>query len=86
MLGVRYYMATSTDAIPARINPDLTEVATSGPWVVYEVADSDLVTLARQPAGGARRRRRRLTTGWMNRWKIWPITNPGTSFFHHPAR
>ena len=44
LLGVRYYMAVSEAAIAdARGNPDLTEVATSGPWVVFEVADSTLV-------------------------------------------
>jgi hypothetical protein len=45
-------MATSDNAIgQARSNADLTEVATSGPWVVFEVADSDVVTpLANQPA------------------------------------
>ena len=44
LLGVKYYMATSDQAIAAaRQHPDLTEVASSGPWVVFEVADSDLV-------------------------------------------
>src|SRR6185295_1361352 len=34
-----------------RSNPDLTEVASSGPWVVFEVADSDLVEpLAAEPS------------------------------------
>jgi hypothetical protein len=52
MMGVRYYMATSDNAIAqARTSPDLTEVATSGPWVVFEVADSELVTpLDNRPA------------------------------------
>ena len=52
MMGVRYYMATSDNAIgQARSNADLTEVATSGPWVIFEVADSDVVTpLDNQPA------------------------------------
>lgn len=44
LLGVRYYMAVSEAAVTdARANADLTEVATSGPWVVFEVADSSLV-------------------------------------------
>ncbi len=52
MLGVRYYMATSDNAISqARTNPDLTEIAKSGPWVIFEVADSEMVTpLENEPA------------------------------------
>jgi hypothetical protein len=44
MLGVRYYMAFSPEAIgQAESNPDLTFLAESNPWRVYEVADSELV-------------------------------------------
>jgi hypothetical protein len=52
MLGVRYYMATSERAIAeADQQPDLSPIASSGPWQVYEVADSDLVVpLENQPA------------------------------------
>ena len=52
LLGVRYYMAISTSMIDlARSNTALTEVASSGPWVVFEVADSALVTpLQNEPA------------------------------------
>ena len=52
LMGVRYYMATSATAIAgADANPDLTPVATSGPWHIYEVAGADLVTpLANEPA------------------------------------
>ncbi|HEY8525498.1 MAG TPA: hypothetical protein VIL48_11070 [Acidimicrobiales bacterium] len=52
MLGVRYYMATSPEAIAAaRQHPDLTELAESPPWVVFQVADSPLVEpLANEPA------------------------------------
>jgi hypothetical protein len=52
MLGVRYYMAFSDKAVSyARAHPDLTEVASSGPWVVFEVANSDLVVgLPNEPA------------------------------------
>ena len=43
-MGVRYYMAFSEQALEqARAEPDLSEVARSGPWIVFEVADSDLV-------------------------------------------
>lgn len=52
MLGVRYYLAISTKMQDfAAQNPSLTEVATSGPWVVYQVADAPLVQgLAFEPA------------------------------------
>jgi hypothetical protein len=52
MYGVKYYMAISDPMIAlGRANPALTEVATSGPWVVFEVADSQLVVpLDNQPA------------------------------------
>ncbi len=52
MMGVRYYMATSPNAVAAaRGNPELTEVASSGPWVIFEVADSEIVApLANEPA------------------------------------
>ena len=52
MLGVKYYMAISSPMIElGRANPSLTEVATSGPWVVFEVSDSELVTpLTDEPA------------------------------------
>ena len=52
MMGVRYYMATSENAISqARSNPELTEIAESGPWAIFEVADSEVVEpLVNQPA------------------------------------
>ncbi len=52
LLGVRYYLAFSTQAVAAADeHPDLTPVATSGPWHVYQVADSELVApLHNQPA------------------------------------
>jgi hypothetical protein len=44
LMGVRYYMAFSAEALAAATqHPDLTEIASSGPWVVYEVADAELV-------------------------------------------
>lgn len=44
LMGVRYYMATSQEAIAqADANPDLSLVATSGPWRIYRVARSPLV-------------------------------------------
>ena len=52
LMGVRYYLATSAQATTeARAHPDLTELATSGPWVIFEVANSDLVEpLENEPA------------------------------------
>ncbi len=52
LMGVRYYMARSAEAnTAARAQPDLTEVAASGPWVVYEVADAPMVApLSFEPA------------------------------------
>ncbi len=45
LLGVRYYLATTDLMVSfADAHPDLTELATSGPWTIYEVADSPLVT------------------------------------------
>lgn len=54
LMGVRYYLAATTQAVEAaRLNPDLTEVAStadfpqgdgsSRQWVVFEVADAPLV-------------------------------------------
>ncbi len=49
--GVRYYMAQSDDAIAAaREHPDLTEVAESQPFIVFEVANALIVeALAYEP-------------------------------------
>ncbi len=44
LLGVKYYLASTTQAVDAAsLHPDLTEVAVSGPWHVYRVADAALV-------------------------------------------
>ncbi len=52
LLGMKYYMAFSDQAVSAAsTHADLTEVATSGPWHVYEIADSAIVApLANEPA------------------------------------
>ncbi|MBM3816936.1 MAG: hypothetical protein FJW13_07930, partial [Actinobacteria bacterium] len=43
-LGVRYYMGFTPEAVrEASAQPDLTEIARTGPWVIYQVAGSDLV-------------------------------------------
>ncbi|MEY2454984.1 MAG: hypothetical protein QOK06_78 [Acidimicrobiaceae bacterium] len=52
LLGVRYYLTATQQATTAAANhPDLTEVANSGAWHVYEVRNSALVEpLANEPA------------------------------------
>jgi hypothetical protein len=52
LLGAKYYMAFSPEAkAQANADTDLTAVATTGQWTVYEVAGSELVTpLKYQPA------------------------------------
>lgn len=52
LMGVKYYMARSAEAnAAASTHADLTEVAASGPWVVYEVADAPMVQpLSFEPA------------------------------------
>ena len=44
LMGVRYYMAFSPDALTqAHADPDLTLVAASKPWEIFEVKDSAIV-------------------------------------------
>ena len=52
LMGVRYYLAFSDTALEAaREHPDLTVVASSAPWTVFEVADAELVVpLEAEPA------------------------------------
>jgi hypothetical protein len=52
ILGVRYYMAFSPETVAqADVHPDLTKIASSGRWFVYQVRDSDIVEpLQFQPA------------------------------------
>ncbi len=45
LYGVKYYLAFSDLAVnAARAHPDLAELATSGPWVAFGVAGSELVS------------------------------------------
>jgi hypothetical protein len=52
LLGVKYYVASTDQAVKAAsAHPDLHEVASTGAWHMYEVADSPLVEpLANEPA------------------------------------
>jgi hypothetical protein len=78
-MGIRYYLAYSRSIIAkADANPDLTPIAQSGPWKVYEVAGSgQLVTpLATQPvvATGANTNRDswlELGTSWFQDQSAW---------------
>lgn len=78
-LGVRYYMALTTEAInSAASQPALVEVARSGPWVVYQVEDSDwVVPMTRQPvvvnerAGDQRERWLELGSSWFQHGEEW---------------
>jgi hypothetical protein len=81
MLGVKYYMAITEQMKSfAHANTSLTEVASSGPWEVFEVADSAMVTpLDNQPAvlTGIDTKK-----GWLDavmtwyldpaQWSVWP--------------
>ena len=75
-LGVKYYMGFTPEAInQASAQPGLSEIARSGPWVIYEVADSAIIVpLDVQPVivetrGGDSRER------WLE---------VGMSWFQHP--
>jgi hypothetical protein len=78
-LGVRYYMGFTPEALAEASSVDgLTEVARSGPWVVYEVADADVVQpLVEQPVvaqiGGSDPRERWLEVGtsWFQNPQDW---------------
>jgi hypothetical protein len=52
LLGVRYYLASTNQAVEAAAaHPELREIAFTSAWHVYEVADSALVvSLANEPA------------------------------------
>ncbi len=81
-LGIRYYLGFTPEAVAsARSVEGLREVATSGPWVVFEVADSDIVTpLDHQPVvtevgeGDPRERWLEVGTSWMQNPDEWSAT------------
>jgi hypothetical protein len=88
-LGVKYFMGFTPEAIAqASQQEGLTEVARSGPWVVYRVANSDVVTpLAVQPvvanisSSNPRERWLEVGTSWFQRPEVWttPIADNGPS-------
>ena len=88
-LGVKYFMGFTPEAIAqASQQEGLTEVARSGPWVVYRVANSDVVTpLAVQPvvanisSSNPRERWLEVGTSWFQSPEVWttPIADNGPS-------
>ena len=78
-LGVRYLMVRTDEAKrEAAAQPELTLVAESGPWEIYEVAGSDVVEPLRvqpvvvEPRGGDRRERNlELGTSWFQHREEW---------------
>jgi hypothetical protein len=78
-LGVRYVMLRSTEAqVQADARPELTMIAESYPWKIYEVAGSDIVVpLTTQPVvvngrpGDQRERNLELGTSWFQNKSEW---------------
>jgi len=88
-LGVKYFMGFTPEAVAqASQQEGLIEVARSGPWVVYRVANSDVVTpLATQPvvanisSSNPRERWLEVGTSWFQQPETWttPIADDGPS-------
>ncbi|CAB4927297.1 unannotated protein [freshwater metagenome] len=80
MLGVKYYMAITEQMITyGQANASLKQVAQSGPWIVFEVADSSVVEpLDNDPAvltGVAPKHWLESVTPWYmdpTAWNVWP--------------
>lgn len=79
-LGVRYVMVRTDEAKrAAEARPELTLLAESGPWKIFEVAESDIVVpLSTQPVvverreGDQRERNLELGTSWFQHRDEWP--------------
>ena len=79
-LGVRYYMGFTPEALAqARTQAALVEVATSGPWVVFEVQGADpVVPLSVEPvvvpgrSGDGKEPWLELGTSWFQHPEDWP--------------
>ena len=78
-LGIRYLMVfTEAAKSQAATRGDLTLIAESGPWKIYEVADSDIVVplsvqpvVVNQRAGDQRERNLELGTSWFQNPTEW---------------
>jgi hypothetical protein len=86
LLGIRYYMAFTPEAVDkAAGQKDLVEVATSGPWHIYEIVNTSLVEpLSTQPvvveprAGDRRERWLEVGMSWFqhgDEWGILPVAD-----------
>ncbi len=78
-LGVRYLMVRTDEAKrAAEAQPELTKLAESGPWAIFQVADSDIVqpltvqpvVVAKRP-GDQRERNLELGTSWFQHRDEW---------------
>lgn len=78
-LGVRYYLAWTPEAVArAAAQPELIEIATSGPWHIFEVAGSDLVTpltvepvVVEERSGDQRERWLEVGASWFQHPELW---------------
>ena len=85
-LGIKYYLAFTKEAITqANLQAALVEVKRSGPWVIYQVGNSELVTpLTVQPVivssktGDIKERWLEIGTSWFQHpedWSAMPVEN-----------
>ncbi|MUH51300.1 MAG: hypothetical protein F2789_08820, partial [Actinobacteria bacterium] len=92
-LGIRYYMAWTEKAVAkAEVQAGLTLIVTSGPWHIYQVADSDIVVpLAVQPVvvqqrpGDQRERWLELGSSWFQnptKWAALPAADGPKAWQH----
>jgi hypothetical protein len=81
ILGARYYMAFSPETVAqAGAHPDLTQIATSGKWSVYQIRGSDIVEpLQFQPAVATGPIKGE--TGWLNLGVDWFMDPPAQEVY-----
>jgi hypothetical protein len=85
-LGIRYYMAFTPEAVSkAATEPDLREVAVTGPWHIYEIEDTALVeplsvrpVVVNERPGDQRERWLEVGMSWFqhgDEWSALPVAN-----------
>lgn len=95
-LGVKYFMGFTPEAVTAATaQPGLVKVAQSGPWVIFRVAESDLVVpLATQPvvvemaSGDPQERWLEIGMSWFqhsDEWAALPADNGPSEWQHIDA-
>ena len=95
-LGIRYYMAFTPEAVSkAATEPDLKEVATTGPWHIYEIADTILVeplnvqpVVVNQRDGDQRERWLEVGMSWFqhgDEWAALPVADGPAGWQHIDA-